>query len=259
VPKASEKHNRGKKIAITGKGGSGKTAITAIMLKLLLERKALRILAIDADSSIGLSYALGMEADKTVGELRRKMIEEPGIKADLKNRHIRDVMAENLKQGDGFHLLVMGRPEGPGCYCSVNELLKYGIESLSKEYDITLIDCEAGPEQVNRRVVEGMDILIAITDATMRGVRVACAIKEVAQSGQGIRSTRIGLVINKAKDDCQALADIALRQCNLDVLGTIPEDQNITRYDLADKPLIELPNNSPSVIAVRDILEKLDI
>ncbi len=259
MPKASEKHKRGKKIAITGKGGSGKTAITAIMLKLLIERKTLRILAIDADSSIGLSYALGIETDKTVGELRRKMIEEPEIKADVRNRHIRDVMADNLKQGDGFQLLVMGRPEGPGCYCSVNELLKYGIESLSKEYDITLIDCEAGPEQVNRRVVEGMDILIAITDATMRGVRVACAIKEVAQSGQGMGSARIGLVINKAKDDCLSLTEIALRQCNLEVLGTIPEDQNITSYDLADKPLIDLPNNSLSVLAVRKILEKLDI
>jgi CO dehydrogenase maturation factor len=259
MPKISEKQKQGKKIAITGKGGSGKTAITAIMTKLLLDRKALKILAIDADSAIGLSYALGIEADKTVGELRRKIIEEPGVKAEVKSRRIRDVMEDNLKQGNGFNLLVMGRPEGPGCYCSVNELLKYGIESISKEYDITLIDCEAGPEQINRRVVEGIDIMIVITDATTRGVRVACAIKEVVQRNKGMRSTKIGLVINKAKDNCRPLEEFAQQQCGLEVLGAIPDDENIRRYDLADKPLIDLPKDSPSVLAVREVVDKLGI
>jgi len=155
----------GRKIAITGKGGSGKTMLTAIMTRILAGSGNLKILAIDADSAVNLPYALGVKVGETVAEIRRQIIEEPGVKAEMQNKHISNVMAEALESGKGFDLLVMGRPEGPGCYCGINDLLRYGIDRLSREYDITLIDCEAGPEQVNRRVVQGVDVLVIVTDA----------------------------------------------------------------------------------------------
>ncbi|MFC1926130.1 AAA family ATPase [Chloroflexota bacterium] len=249
----------GKKVAVTGKGGSGKTMLTATMLRLLARNENLKVLAIDADSAINLPYSLGMKFGKTVAEMRGQMIEDPSVRAEVKNKHIKTAMAELLEVGDRFNLLVMGRPEGPGCYCGINELLKYGIESLSKEYDVTLIDCEAGPEQVNRRVVQGVDELIIVTDTSSRGIQVACAISEVGARDEAMRSCRTSLVINRVKDEGKPIAEIAHKQCGLEVIGLIPEDENITKYDLVGKPLIDLPDTSPSVLAVQEILRRIDL
>jgi CO dehydrogenase maturation factor len=246
------------KIAITGKGGTGKTMLAAIMTGLLARNENLNILAIDADSAIGLAYALGIKAKMSVGEIRRQMIEVPGVKAEVQARHIRDVMADALELGNGFRLLVMGRPEGPGCYCTINELLKYGIERLSKEFDVTIIDCEAGPEQVNRRVVQGVDVLMIVTDSSMRGIQVASTISEVVRRDETMKSTRTGLVINRVKGDARSITEIAQHQYGLEVFGHIPEDENITSYDLAGKPLIDLPDSSPSVVAVREMLQNCE-
>jgi CO dehydrogenase maturation factor len=247
----------GKKVAITGKGGSGKTMLTAIMTGLLAKNKDLKLLAIDADSAVNLPYALGLNAKQTVAEIRQKIIEDPLARAKMEDKNIRIVMEEALEKGNGFHLLVMGRPEGPGCYCSINDLLRYGIERLSKQFDITLIDCEAGPEQVNRRVVNGMDLLIIVTDASARGVRVTDSILGVILRDDSMRNTKTGLVINRLKGDDKLITESA-EKWNIEILGRVPEDENITKYDSLGKPLIGLPGTSPSVSAVRDILQKLD-
>ena len=246
----------GRKVAITGKGGSGKTALTAIMTGLLARNENLKILAIDADSAVGLPYALGVKINNTVSEIRRQMIEDPKVKAEMQNKHIRTVMEEALEIGNGFHLLVMGRPEGPGCYCAINDLLRYGIEGLSRQFDITLIDCEAGPEQVNRRVVQGVDVLVIVTDASIRGIRVAGAIREVVQRDEAMKSTRTGLVINRLKADGKPMTEIA-KEWGTEFLGCVPEDENITEYDSVGKPIIDLPDTSPSVIAVQEILKRI--
>jgi CO dehydrogenase maturation factor len=235
----------GKKIAVTGKGGSGKTVLSALMTKLLSSRKELKVLAIDADSTLSLPYTLGIPIGKTVGDLRQSMIEDPEVKADVKSKHIREVMAEILETGKGFQILTMGRPEGPGCYCSVNDLLKYGIDTL----------CEAGPEQVNRRVVQGLDVLIIVTDPTMRGMQAARVINQVAQTHE---STQTALVINKVRDDIGVLVEKA-RDWDLNVLGCLPADDNIAEYDLSGRPILGLPNDSPAVVAVQEILQSLGL
>ena len=248
----------GKKIAITGKGGSGKTMLTAIMTKLLARSKDVKLLAIDADSAINLPYALGIEAKRTVAEIRRQIIEDPEARAEIQDKNIRIVMEESLEVGNGFHLLVMGRPEGPGCYCSINDLLRYGIEHLSRQYDITLIDCEAGPEQVNRRVVNGVDILIIVTEPTTRGVRVCESILGVIQRDESVKPSGVGLVVNRFKGD-DALITESIEKWGLEIYGRIPEDQKITDYDTSGRPIIDLPDASPSVIAVREVLKKLTL
>ena len=247
-----------KKIAITGKGGSGKTMLTAIMTKLLAQNKDIKLLAIDADSAVNLPYALGIETKRTVAEIRQQIIEDPGARAEIKDKNIRIVMEESLETGNGFHLLVMGRPEGPGCYCSVNDLLRYGIENLSQQFDITLIDCEAGPEQVNRRVVKGIDVLLIVTEPTARGARVADSILGVIQRDESIRPAEMGLVINRFKGDDKLIMESA-DKWSLDIFGCIPEDQNITDYDASGKPIFNLPDNAPSVVAVAEMLTKLGL
>jgi len=249
---------RGLKLAITGKGGSGKTMLTAIMTGLLAGRENLRILAIDADSAVNLPYALGMRADRTVSDIRRRLIEDPEARSVIENKHIRKVMSEALETGDRFHLLVMGRPEGPGCYCSVNDLLRYGIERVSKDYDITLIDCEAGPEQVNRRVVQGVDVLVIVTDTSIRGVQVTGSIAEVVHGDKAMGHTRTGLVVNRFKGDDTLIAERA-GQLGLEILGRIPEDDRVAEYDAVGRPLVGLPNSAPSVIAVGEILKRLGL
>ena len=243
-------------MAVTGKGGSGKTMLTALLTGILARDGRLRTLAIDADSAISLPYALGMKVTVTVAEIRRQIIEDPYVKAEIDQRPMRDVMAEALVPGKGFDLLVMGRPEGPGCYCYVNDLLRYGIERLSKDFDVTLVDCEAGPEQVNRRVVKGVDVLIIVTDGSLRGMQAARAITEVARTDEEMRSTRTYLVVNRFKTENRLITAQAA-DWNLEVLGFIPEDETLAEYDSIGKPLIELPDTSPSLVAAREIVRKL--
>ncbi len=163
-----------------------------------------------------------------------------------------------MEHGNGFDLLVMGRLEGPGCFCAVNDLLRYGIETLSKEFDITLIDGEAGPEQINRRVLQGVDTLIVITDTSVRGFQAAGVIKMIALDTGAAKLGERGLVINRLKGDSESVKEAA-KQIGLEVFGYIPEDENITNYDLTGKPIIDLPETSPSVIAVQGILKKIGI
>ncbi len=245
---------KGKTIAVTGKGGSGKTTLSAILTGLFARKEDLDILAIDADSAINLPYALGIEIGQTVSEIRRLIINDPEARAEIDNKPMQKVMKETLKKGEGFSSLVMGRPEGPGCFCAINNLLKYGIDTLSKQFDITLIDCEAGPEQVNRRVVSEVDILIIVTDASIRSARVAGAIMDVTKKDEEIRPGYTGLVINRLKGDDKLITDCA-GQWGLDILGRIPDDELIAEYDSVGRPIIELPDTSSSVKAVKKISE----
>lgn len=243
-------------IGVTGKGGSGKTAFVSIIVK-LLSGKA-RILAIDGDSAGGLSYTLGVKLNETIGDIRKALIDDPARRKEIEDIHIRTVITGALTEGKGFSLLAMGRAEGPGCYCGVNDLLRYGIESLSKSFDLILIDCEAGPEQINRRIVQNADTILVIVDNSIRSVQVAEVIGKVAHDIQGKESNRMGLIINKYFQGNEAIIEAAKR-LGLKIFGYVPEDQNLKEYDLCGRSLLELPDTSPSVIAVQDILRNMNI
>ncbi len=243
-------------VGVTGKGGSGKTAFVSILVKLLSRR--VKILAIDGDPGGGLPYALGVSANKTIGDIRTALIEDPITRKEVENQHIRAVVNKALITGQGFSLLAMGRCEGPGCYCRVNDLLKYGIESLSRDFDLVLIDCEAGPEQISRRIVERADILAILVDNSIRSVQVANVIAKLAHNVVGKEFDRMGLVVNKCNSGNKTVVEAA-KQLGLQVFGYIPQDQNISEYDLGGKSLLELPDNSPSVRAVQDIVQNMGL
>jgi CO dehydrogenase maturation factor len=192
---------------------------------------------------------------------RKRLIEDPEEKRRVadSNRHIREFICnEVLMEARGVPLLVLGRAEGPGCFCGINELLKYGIQSLSDKHDTTLIDCEAGIEQINRLVVNSLTTLLIVSDASVKGIRTAEYLHKVAAEYAVAGPFRVGLVMNKARRDVRFLENEA-EKIGLEIVGYIPEDENVAEFDLLGRPTLDLPNDSSSVIAVRDIMKRLGL
>jgi CO dehydrogenase maturation factor len=243
-------------IAITGKGGSGKTVLAALLILLLSGKEEGRLLAIDADSAVSLPQALGVEVEHTISGIRERIITDPRFRKEVEAQHIREVVSGALTRGRDFDLLVMGRPEGPGCFCSVNDLLRYGIENLSRSYKLTIIDCEAGPEQISRRVVEQVDSLVIVTDTSARSLNAAQVIATVAASQKP--PPEIGVVINRVREK-SSLLEKGIQERGLKVWGFVPEDENITRWELEGRPLSQLPENSPSRLAVTEIARRMGL
>ncbi|WP_169718010.1 hypothetical protein SPSIL_023970 [Sporomusa silvacetica DSM 10669] len=245
-----------KSIAVTGKGGTGKTMLATLMIKMLTEGLKGKVLAIDADSAMSLPYTLGMKIEKTVSEMRKEIIGSKQVKRKMEDQPMRTVMKSILTQGKGFDLLAMGRPEEPGCFCVVNDLLRYGIDTLIQDYDITIIDGEAGPEQLNRRVLKSIDVLLVVADMSARSLETARSIMKVAMAPDNIQVKRAGLILNRFRDDSKPLKEIS-DKIGLEILGCIPEDKTVNDYDRAGRSLLELPDDSPCLIAVRRILKQI--
>lgn len=245
-----------KSIAITGKGGTGKTMLATLMIKILIETSKNKILAIDADSAMSLPYTLGINVERTVSDLRKDIVLYDQIKRQMNSKPMRTVMREILQHGQGFDLLTMGRPEEPGCFCAVNDLLKYGIDTLIDDYDIAIIDGEAGPEQLNRRVLNSIDILLVVADMSARSLETARSIMKVAQDNDNLHVKKAGLILNRFKDDGRSEKEISDR-IGIEVFGCIPEDKILNEYDRSGKSLLELPPDSSSLAAVRQLLHRI--
>lgn len=247
-----------KTIAVVGKGGVGKTSISALIVKLLIENKpGAKILAIDADPAIGLSTALGVTVGKTIDDIRQEVISAAtaGIKEDtlsiLSNLgyEVFDAMVEK----DGFAFLAIGRPESEGCYCKVNSYLKDIIKELSSKFDYVVIDGEAGIEQINRRVMETVSHLVLVSDASKKGTDVIKTISHVAKDL--VSYEQMGAIINRVSDEeMKKLINIE----GLDLYSFLPEDLNIRYADIKGESLLELPNEG-SVKALQTALKDLDI
>lgn len=242
-------------IAITGKGGTGKTMLATLMIR-QLAADGKKVLAIDADSAMSLPYTLGIQVTQTVSELRKDIIGLDQLKRQINKNPLKSVMSGILSHGPGFDLLTMGRPEEPGCFCTVNELLRYGIDTLVQDYDVAIVDGEAGPEQLNRRVLQSIDTLLVVADMSARSLETAGGILRVARGQEdGIRVRQAGLVLNRVRNDQPAPA--RLEQTGLEVWGSIPEDATVNAYDRAGKSLLDLPPDSACPTAVRQILARL--
>ncbi len=249
---------KGKTIAITGKGGTGKSIIASLMISQLAKKYPGEILAIDADSAMSLPYTLGIEADpqKTITAMRRSIVGYNDVKKKMNDRPMREVIRDAVHHGDGFDLLLMGRPEEPGCYCAVNDLLRHGMDMLVQDYSISVVDGEAGPEQINRRVLKDLDMLLVVSDMSARSLETARGIVEIAMANEnGISVRKAGLVLNRVRND-EPLHDL-VKKVGVPVVGYIPEDSILNKYDREGKSLRELPADAPSVAAVETILKQI--
>ncbi|MBQ3903777.1 MAG: AAA family ATPase [Eubacterium sp.] len=251
--------NNAKIIALAGKGGVGKTSVSAAIVKLLCEAyPEKRILAIDADPAVGLSTALGVEVKLTIDDIRKEIVEtveDGNTKAAIELLgDARYKIFDALVETDGFAFIAVGRPESAGCYCKINSYLKEVISLLSKDFDYVVIDGEAGIEQINRRVMEKVTHLILVSDASKKGTQVIQTIKSVAD--ELVMYEKLGAIINRLPDE----SIIPLVDTNgIPVLSYIENDGNLAAFDIQGKSILDLPENSNVVVGARTALEKLGI
>jgi len=249
-------------IAIAGKGGTGKTVLTALTLKLLLKHNGRRILVVDADPATNLPDVLGMSLENTVGmganELKKKIGSDeipPGVD---KKGLLEGLIMQTLVETPKFDLLAMGRTEGEGCYCLVNTLLTDIIDTLSKNYDLTLMDMEAGLEHLSRRTDRDVDIMIVITDPSRMGLETARRIRDLAKEVH-IKFQKIYLVGNMFPAGIGETLKKQAESFGIELGGIVPVDPNVVNFGMVGRPLLELPDDSPAVVAVKKILEKIGL
>lgn len=246
-------------IALTGKGGVGKTTLSAAFVRALGEKyPEARILAIDADPAVGLSTALGVTVGVTLDDLRRDVIEQAkqgsGKEAVELLGEVRFRIFDALTETDTFSFLAIGRPEGAGCYCAVNAYLKEVINMVSQEFDYVVIDGEAGIEQINRRVMEKVTHLFLVTDASRKGVKVIQTIRNVAD--ELVMYEKCGVILNRVEDmDLVSCVDVG----DLEMLSVIPGDTVQARNDILGKSVFELEENSKVIMGAKEALEKMGI
>lgn len=247
-------------VSVSGKGGVGKTAVTALLLKLLMGRGS--ILAVDADPATNLPDVLGVRVEKTVGmvvdELKER-IQRGDLASMVSKEGILEAwIYEILVETEGFDLLAMGRTEGEGCYCSVNYMLARIVDSLSRNYDYTLMDMEAGLEHLSRRTDRSVDLMLIVTDPSKMGLETARRIKELAEEVH-IEVKRIALIGNNIPEDLNRRLEEEASRIGLEYIGSIPPDPKIMEYNVQGIPLLELPMESISLKALQVIAERLKI
>ncbi|VVB73065.1 Light-independent protochlorophyllide reductase iron-sulfur ATP-binding protein [uncultured archaeon] len=240
----------GKVIAVTGKGGTGKTAVTAMLIRYLVKNsgKKYRILAIDADPDANLADALGVKVQKTIGDMREYMQQSRyTTPPDTdKQRLFESKLFEILVEEEGYDLLVMGKPEGSGCYCFVNNLLRGIMDKTVNDYDLVIIDTPAGLEHLSRKTIPDLDILIAVTDESRRGLTTAERIRDLAREIE-LSYKSLFVIVNKVTSERKAAVLETASGLGLKVIGTIPYDERLAKFDLVGDPLMGLPDDSPAV------------
>ncbi|MFX1357243.1 MAG: AAA family ATPase [Promethearchaeota archaeon] len=243
-------------IAIAGKGGVGKTVITTLIAKALIQKFNYKLLLIDADPTHPhLSKMVKITPQKTLEQVRADAIE----RTLNKEKSIKD-LAENIdfevynaiNECKDFSLFSIGQPEGPGCFCPSNTLLKRVIESISKDFEIVLIDCEAGLEQINRMVIETIDILLIVVDMSLRSIETALSIKKSADKFTNYQ--KLGIILNKARGDYSKIID-KLNSLQLPLFGQISDDHLIREFDLEGKALIDLPLDTSSYKEIENVIK----
>ena len=246
-------------IALCGKGGVGKTSIAAVMVKILCERfPDKRILAIDGDPAVGLATALGVQEKGTINDIREDFIKLADQRKDAEAiemlHEAKDRIFDSLVETDAFSFLAIGRPESAGCYCSVNDYLRDLITIVADHFDYVVIDGEAGIEQINRRVMEKVNNLIFVSDASKKGLDVVKTINKVAK--ELVMYDRAGVIVNRIHD--LSLAD-QLDSGELPILAAIGEDDVMQSYDIQGRSILGLPEDTAIYQGVSAALRKIGI
>lgn len=246
-------------IAISGKGGTGKTMFSTLLVK-ALSKKTNNLLVIDADPDSNLPETLGVSVENTIGDIReelKKRVNEGNLPEGMtKQDFLMSKVYEIIVETKDFDLLVMGRPEGSGCYCSVNNWLRQIIDNLAKSYDYVVIDAEAGLEHLSRRTTQNVDVMIVVSDASKRGLGTAKRIKKLANELE-IKFKEIYVVANKVNDENKDIVEENARELGLNLIGKLPYNEEIAKYDLIGKPLYDIDENNEVYKIVENIASEI--
>jgi len=245
-------------IAVAGKGGSGKTSVASLIIRYLLKNGSGPILAIDADPNANLGESLGLRVEQTVGLMldafqKDKINIPPGMN---KQSYLDYKLNEIIVESKGLDLVTMGRGEGPECYCYPNLILKKFVDSLAENYAYTVMDNEAGMEHLSRRTTQNVDGLFIISGHSVKGIRAAARIRDLAADLKLVIKKQI-VIIDSVPAKLDPLVTEELDRLGIDPIATIPLDEEVYEYDLKLKSLLDLPDTSKAVRAVNDLMAKL--
>ena len=250
-------------IAVAGKGGVGKTTTCGMIIDYLTAKGRGPVLVVDADANSNLNEVLGVEAETTLGTIREEManaelkgtIPAGMTKADYAEFKFNSALIEE----DDFDMLIMGRTQGKGCYCYVNGVLKTQVDKYAKNYKYIVMDNEAGLEHVARGTLPHVDTMLLISDCSRRGIQAAGRVAEMVQELE-LKPGKMGLIVNRAPGgvlDEGVKAEI--EKHGLELLGVLPQDEDIYRCDCEGEPSAKLPKDNAVKKAVAEILSKLGI
>lgn len=246
------------RIALAGKGGTGKTTLAGLLCRALTARQIKPVLAVDADPNSCLADRLGLPVERTIGALREELRANPDSKpAGLsKNEWIERRINDSLVESTGLDLLVMGRQEGPDCYCFINNLLREYLGRIGKQYNTVVIDNEAGLEHLSRRTDGHVDVMLVVAQPTVIGARTAQRIMEL------VKSLRLDvgacyLILNLCDGQLPPALVAQFQQTGLENLAMIPADAAVADLEVRGRPVGELPADSPALVAVDRLVATL--
>jgi CO dehydrogenase maturation factor len=247
-------------VVVAGKGGTGKTTISALLVHLLSQKGV--VLAIDADPATNLNQALGVPVGETVGRIREEMsqsVQSGAFSPTLsKQEYLDGRIRAALDEYKGFDLLAIGRPEGPGCYCAANNMLRLSIDKLGQNYRYVVIDSEAGMEHISRQTTRDVDILLIVSDLTQRGIRTAAAMKSLIRD---LRTSvgKVCLVVNRSLNGLPPEIAETINKHNFDLVATIRQDPNLAELEVKGLPTTQLPQDSPLRTGVTQLIDRVGI
>jgi CO dehydrogenase maturation factor len=241
-------------VAVAGKGGVGKSTLSALLIKAIAERTRTVVMAVDADPNSNLGDKLGMNVEHTIGELREDLLRKADeLSAGLSKHELVRYQMEMAKvEGSNFDLLTMGRPEGRGCYCYINNILRTFIDEAMDSYDYVVIDNEAGMEHLSRRTTKRMDVLLVVSDATRLGIETGKRILALAR-GMEIDVGRSMLVVNRVQGKVGEAVQHDIDNAGFGSVFYLPFDRKVEELAVAGSPVVQLDALSPFYRAVIEL------
>ena len=241
-------------IGLAGKGGTGKTTVAGMLIKYLVKHHKTPVLAVDADSNANLNEVLGLEVSGTLSEAREEMKKGHVPTGMTKDVFMSMKFEQAVIEEKGYDLVVMGQPEGAGCYCAANTLLTGFLDRLTKNYPYVVWDNKAEMEHTSRLTTSNIDILLIVADTSRRGLQAAIRIEKLSKE-LNIGVGRSCLILNQSKDAPSSTVLKMLEDTGLELAGTIPEDQTVYEFDLEGRATIALPEDNDAVQSAFDIFD----
>ena len=242
-------------IALAGKGGTGKTTVAGFAVSYLVGHGKTPVLAVDADANANFNEVLGVQVYSTLGDAREEM--KKGVSTGItKDVYMEMKLQQSVVEGEGFDLVVMGRPEGSGCYCAANSLLTMYLEKLIKNYPFMVTDNEAGMEHLSRLTTNNVDLLLVVSDPTRRGLHAAARIIDLTtELNLSVGSTVV--IVNQVREGQQAAAAAEAARLSLPVQAFVPEDKAVVECDLTGAPSSVLGKESLAVAEIHKLFDKI--